>query len=479
MVRHYSRPVHLARFVRHLERVESPQGVFLIGNVPPQHGKTDQILLTLVRYLKRHPERTVAYVTYNSKRTHAVSRKARSFALRAGIQVPSDADALGHWYTSAGGGAIFTTVAGAELTGQGVHVLVIDDPHKTRAEAESLAERDRVWEFYTGVAVDRVLLGGSMIVTHTRWHPDDLTGRLLKEQPDEWTHVNLKAIADEDEHDVDGSLIRRAGESLWPEVWPAGNPRFEHQQKYAAYEWYSKYQGEPRPRGGAIFEGASLFDKLPRVLRCVGIGADVAYSGQGDWNALVVVGLGDDGRVYVLDVKRSQAKLRDFARVLIAARTQYPGAQIRWYGTPQEREIANLLREQGVPIVGHVTTKNKAIRAAGVAGAWNAGEVLLPRTGNALVRDYRGDDELPPPAWVEELVTECSNFKGLKGDVDDMVDALAAAFDIVAEMSGMFRPEMVGSQFGRTQVSVGKRVLENWNKPPADDAKKSRATFDW
>lgn len=414
----------------------------LLASVPPRHGKTDSILLFLVRYLLRHPERTVAYVTYGNDQARDKSRRARTFALRAGLdigQTTKDASrALHKWTTPQMGGAIFTSIASG-LTGQGVHVLVIDDPHKGRAEAESSLERERVWQWYTGVALDRLEPGASVIVVHTRWHPDDLTGRIIAYDGESWRRVNLKAIEDD-------PSSPRFGEALWPSRWPA--EAFAAQRDKNAYEWYSKYQGEPRPRGGAVFRDVRFYDELPKKYR-VGIGVDLAYTKKthADWSVAVTVAEAD-GVYYVLDVKRAQVAPPEFAATLRALAASYPGARMLWYTSTTERGLADLLREEsGVRrLVGEIAGADKFVRAQPVAAAWNAGRVLVPRTGNAVAR-IPGDN-MPSPAWVSELVSEVANFTGVEDRHDDQVDALAAAFDVLDRGASTQLPRTYPSQFG-------------------------------
>lgn len=474
----YFPPVHLAPAVDILEQVEE-RPVRLILNVPPQHAKTCTLLLFLVRYLLRYPNRNVAYVTYNQKQAHTKSRECRSLAARAGVQIPSDGKALGHWYTGGGGGAIFTTVRGPELTGQHVNVLVVDDPHANRIEAESRAERDNVWEFYRGLAVDRVRRGGTIVITHTRWTDDDLTGRLIREEGDRWERVNLRAEALEDEY-RDGRLVRRRGEALWPERWPVDCPEFEYQRTENPYEWHSKYLGEPRRRGGTVFEGATFYDRLPAEYQVhVGVDLNMSSKTSSDWSVALALATGSDGRCYVLDVKRAQSSPDAFGAVLAQFAAQWPGARFRWYGTPHEAAIAELLRKQhGV----HVMVErpiDKLVQSQPAAGAWNAGRILVPRTAGATIADYVGP-ELDRPAWVAEMVKELGEFTGVKGKDahDDHVDALAAAYDLAMGSRGLAIPRVFQSMFGRMPTG-GYATGVKRNRPPDDESEKVKKLFEW
>lgn len=418
VARGYHRPEHLAPLLAALDEGDE-RPLRIATSAPPRHAKTDSVLLHLVRRLLRRPSDTVAYITFGERMARDKSRRARQFAVRAGLELRPDAKALDKWLTPAMGGAIFTSTQGP-LTGQGINLLVIDDPHKGRAEAESQLDRDRVWEWYTGVALDRLEPGATIVCTHTRWHPDDLMGRLLKEQSGAWRHINLQAVDEE-------------GRALWPSRWPV--EAFEDQRVNNAYEWFSKYQGTPRARGGRVFNDVHFYDELPRTYRAA-VGVDLAYTAKtyADWSVAIVL-LESDGRFYVRDVVRRQCQPPEFAGELRSIAASYPGAQMRWYGSVQELGLAQLMCSDGkVPLQGMRAATDKFVRAQPAAGAWNTGKILLPRTAAALSSRTNGSRPADghAPDWVADLVSEVSNFTGVNDRHDDQVDALAAAFDALA-----------------------------------------------
>jgi hypothetical protein len=176
-------------------------------------------------------------VTYSADLSRSKSRKARTLAKTAGVQIAGDAKSLSEWRTTSGGGLLATGVGGP-LTGQGVTgLLVVDDPVKNRVEAESEATRESVWEWFNDVAYTRLEPGASCLVVMTRWHPQDLAGKLIEEKG--WEYIKLPAI--------DGD-----GKALWPEQFPV--ERLEAiREQLGEYSFSSLYQGEPRSRGGQVF----------------------------------------------------------------------------------------------------------------------------------------------------------------------------------------------------------------------------------
>ena len=124
-----------------------------------------------------------------------------------------DSQSAEAWLTSDGGGYVAAGVGGG-ITGKGAHILLIDDPVKNREDAESQNNRDANWDWYTSTAYTRLAPGGGVLVILTRWHDDDLAGRLLKaasEGGDHWEVVKYPALAEEDEE------FREAGAALHPE----------------------------------------------------------------------------------------------------------------------------------------------------------------------------------------------------------------------------------------------------------------------
>ncbi|MBR3072566.1 terminase family protein, partial [Fibrobacter sp.] len=161
-------------------------------------------------------------------------------------------------------GSFRSTGIGGSITGMGCEILGIDDPLKDRQEANSITIRDRIWDWYTSTAYTRLSPGGGVLVTLTRWHEDDLAGRLLNAMKqgdgDQWTVINYPAIAEKDEPH------RKIGEALHPERYP-----LEMLEKIrinvGSYDWNALYQQHPAPVGGSIIkrEWLQQYEILPKV----------------------------------------------------------------------------------------------------------------------------------------------------------------------------------------------------------------------
>jgi len=397
-----SDPTWLGPLKEALERAFAEESR-LIVNVPPQHGKTETILHALAREIRYHPERTHAYASYGIMLARSKSRRCRQYARQAGVEVASDADRMEDWRTPQGGGLLATGVGGA-LTGEGVSgVLVVDDPIKSRKEADSRHQREVVWGWFGDVANTRVHPGASIVVVQTRWHEDDLSGRLIDRG---WELVRLPAI------DADGHAL-----------WPEGRPlSFLEAQREAIGEhsFAALYQQEPRPRGGRVFESVttcSLADVPTSGVR--GAGLDLAYTAKtrADWS-VSLSGLRDrSGVIYVTGVLRRQCSAPDFAEPLRSWLQAQGCARPRWYAGGTEKAAADWLARSGLPVLVMAAKGDKFARAQPVAAGAKAGRLVIPHDA----------------PWSRPLLDELRDFTGA-GDVhDDQVDALAAMWDELDE----------------------------------------------
>ena len=246
-----------------LEKVERGDSMRVIINGPPQHGKTRLTAIEFASwYLGKHPKERIVVASFGQSLSNDASREVRQRLLDPEYQKifstrlrPGDMK-IESWGTTEKGGFQAVGIGGG-LSGRRANVLLIDDPHKDYVEAHSEASREKVWNWYLSVARLRIQKGGKIIVIMTRWHTDDLVGRLtdpdrLKEIEEkgalgeDWKVINLEAMAPDDDSDL---LGRSTGEPLAP-------GRFEMQdlinQKaiVSDYIWAALFCGNPVAKGG-------------------------------------------------------------------------------------------------------------------------------------------------------------------------------------------------------------------------------------
>src|SRR3990172_3858358 len=139
---------------------------------------------------------------------------------------------------------------GGPIVGRGADILLIDDPIKDYEEAHSAVIRQKVWDWYTTVALTRLHQNGAIILIETRWHEDDLAGRILKsakETGEEWEIISFPALAEEDEEH------RKKGEALWPGMKSLAELE-QIRATQGSVKWASLYQQKPPKEQGAIFK---------------------------------------------------------------------------------------------------------------------------------------------------------------------------------------------------------------------------------
>ncbi len=383
----------------------------LIIELPVRHGKSELITVRYPVYrLERDPALRVIVGAYNQQFASKFGRKSRRLAERR-LHLAGDRTAVDDWETDEGGGYRSIGVS-AGITGQGGNLIVIDDPVKNRQEAESETYRERVWEWYKDDLWTRREPGCAIIVVMSRWHEDDLIGRLLVEQGqggEQWVRCRLPALAEEDD-----PLGREPGEALCPE-------RFDEAALHTAqtvlgsYSFAGLYQQRPGPREGGFFKLAwfDYVDRVPPGARWARGWDRAATQGDGDWTAGVLMArLGTT--YYVTDVVRGQwaPGTRDS---IIRKTAEGDGIQVRIRG---EQEPGAAGKDAALAFVAllsgfavHIAPRSgdKEDRADPLASQAEAGNVKIVRG-----------------PWNKAFLDELTAFP--TGAHDDQVDAAAYAF---------------------------------------------------
>jgi predicted phage terminase large subunit-like protein len=269
-------------------------------------------------YLAQHPGHSVIAASHTAELAERWGRRVRNLiadpenAPILGFGLSADSQAAGRWETDKGGeyGAFGV---GGSVTGRRADLIVIDDPVRSREDAESELIRDKTWEWYRSDLTTRLKPGGRVVLIQTRWHEDDLAGRLLADMDaggDRWDVVSLPALAQDND-----PLGRTLGQPLWPE-WEDLEGLERKRRAVGPRDWSALYQQSPSPDEGDYFKAGWLktYDKAPArdILRVYG-GSDYAVtSNGGDYTVHVVVGLDPDGNMYLLDLWRKQASSEEW-----------------------------------------------------------------------------------------------------------------------------------------------------------------------
>ena len=396
-----------------LQRVTSGEIDRLMLFVPPRHGKSE---MTTVRYsmwrLEREPTLRIILGAYNQTLSEKFSRKCRRIA-RERMVLSTERNAAEDWETVQGGGVRAVGVGGG-ITGQGGDLIVIDDPVKNREEAESLTYREKVWDWYTDDLYTRLEPGGQMILIMTRWHEDDLAGRILaSEDAPNWVVVSLPAEAEEGD-----PIGREIGAPLCPARYDK-EALADRRRVLGPYGYGSLFQQQPRPREGGYFraEWFEIVDAAPAVAQKVRWWDMAASQGEGDYTVGLLMSRAN-GVYYIEDVRRGQYSAHA-AEQIVKQTAQMDGRGLRiWMeqepGSSGKAVIASYVRLlQGYPFRGKPSTGNKELRADPFAAQCEAGNVKLVKG-----------------AWNREYIEELTMFPN--GAHDDQVDASSGAFGELA-----------------------------------------------
>jgi hypothetical protein len=252
--RHYSVAPHHRLIAEKLDAVERGDIIRLMVFLPPRHGKSELVSRRFPAwYMGKHPDRDIISASYGSDLAGDFGRDVRNTVaspeyheLFPDVTLAPDSQAKDRWHVSGGGGYVAAGV-GTTITGRGAHVFIIDDPVKDRADVESEKSREDMWKWYCSVAYTRLASNGAVILCLTRWHEDDLAGRLLSQQGeggDKWEQLILPAI----------DPIK--GTALWEDRYPLAV--LERIRRQDEYTWASLYEQRPRPLGGSFFSENSL-----------------------------------------------------------------------------------------------------------------------------------------------------------------------------------------------------------------------------
>lgn len=410
---------HFVTMQKALDRVTAGELKRVVFSVAIRHGKSESNTISYPVYrLERDQSTRVLVVSHSERQAHKFSRQMRRLAQNRGIKM-GERDTAGEWETGCGGGVI-ALGAGAGTASLSADLIVVDDPIGKREHAESEARREGLWDWLTNDVLSRVEPETGVIFTMSRWHTDDVAGRILEGRAGDWHVVDLPGAAEEDD-----ALDRQPGEALWPEF---RNDEWLEQKRVelGSYGFASLIQGRPRPREGGMFKWDwwQEIDVPPATGQFIRYWdtAGTADTGDNDpdYTAGALLTRLPDGRTAIIDIARFRESVatRDAKMQQIAMhdRAKY-GGRVKWWietesgvgGT--ERTVQLIRRIQNAGVVCKADPRpnvNKVLRAEPLASKAEAGNIVLC-----------------PGEWRNEFRLEAADFPG--GRHDDQIDAVAGA----------------------------------------------------
>lgn len=319
---------------------------------------------------------------------------------------------------------------GGSFTGKGANFIIVDDPIKGRETADSAAFREKLWNFYNNDLFSRLETNlktgrkGQVLITQTRWHEDDLSGRLLdlmKKDPNavQWEIVDFPAIRVDMDNPDDP---RQIGEALWPEKYSVEQLN-QIKSSAGPRAWSSLYQQNPVPDGGGLFNDKMFeFVDLPSQFDWSFIMADTAYSEKQEADFTVFTCFGVIGeQLYIRDVFRKQMKSSDVEKEVEPFIRKFLGYGYR--GTYIEPKGHGIYLNQAWAVKGLMIPGETEIKEFYSDRRFNKVERannVVPHLANRKVLINKA------LANKEDLVAECLGFPKAKHDdfVDTVVDGL-------------------------------------------------------
>jgi len=392
---------HLVYLQEKLDRIISGKLKRLLISEPPRHGKSEMCTIKFPNYFFcKYPAARIGVAAYNQDFANGFSRQTRAQAGKL-FKISKIRDAAAEWYLQSG--ALYRCFGiRSGITGKGFNLFIVDDPIKNRKEAQSETFRNEVGYGFGTDLYTRLEPSGAIIVILTRWHEDDLIGRILNsEHAGEWEVVNIPALAEEDD-----PLGRKIDEPLWPE-------RFSYDEllktkQVLGHDFYALYQGRPSPAEGMIFPVDKIVDynDLPKFSFIVQ-GWDTAVKDKevNDYSVGITIGVATDG-YYILDRVKARMQMPALKQAIKDAAYKWdPNIVLiedKSSGSSAVQEIKSITR---VPVLAVNVDTSKLARAEATTDAIETGLIHLPKFA----------------PWKEDFIHQLSTFPNATHDDD--VDA--------------------------------------------------------
>lgn len=420
---------HITQMLLYLEDLEARRIKRLIITMPPRHGKSTALHQVFTPwYLGRNPKHSIITATYGQELADDFGRKVRDICMSKrhrdifpGFYIRNDSKSA-HRFMTGKGGVFYAVGVGGPTTGRGANLMIIDDPIKDRAEAESSTIRKRIQEWFSSVVRTRIEPDGVCVITHTRWHEDDLIGYVLREAlHEDWHIVNFPAILT---HDGNES-------ALWPERFPLDTLK-SIRQTLSQRDWSALYMQSPIAIGGNVFkrEHMLFYDNRTGQGMNKYMLVDPANSKRpdSDYTVIWVIGANNDGNLYVLDLVRDRLNVAEREKMIFEMHRKWKPLLVAYeqYGMQLDAEW----------LKHSMNTYNYRFRLESVGGSmkkedrimrllpyFEEGRILFPHKLHKTMSDGITYDLIQQ--FVEE---ELLNFPASRHD--DMLDALSRILDI-------------------------------------------------
>lgn len=422
--------------------VEAGRTDRLIICMPPQEGKSTRVTtIGPLWFLTRNPDRRIAVVSYGQDlanqfgrgiRNHITSNAGQDDTLDLGLRIAPDNGSASSWQIAGRTGGVRSVGLSGGLTGRPADALFIDDPISNMEQAQSSTYRDRAWNFWQSVGSTRLAPGAPVVLVLTRWHEDDLAGRLLAaEDGHRWRVVSIPAIAEHGDilgRDPGVPMRSARGNRDWAAI----------RASVGEYVWSALYQQRPAPAAGGLFKRLAIrhwtsphtTELGRRAILCGGrevyvetmwrfLTVDLAASTKtsADYTAIGVWGITLDGDLVLLDGARARLDPSKHWATVRQLRAKWDAGTVFVEAAMNATTMVHEAGREQVHIEPLHPDKDKLTRAIPAAQRADAGRLWFPAATEA--------------PWVQDWLDELAAFPN--GAHDDCVDVTAYAARVAVE----------------------------------------------
>ena len=450
---------HLKLICTALDKVEAGEILRLMIYLPPRHGKSMTVTETFPSYfIGRKPERRVIETSYGDSLAQRFGKfnrqKVQEYGQELfGISISKEKASMTDWDIAGHRGGMISAGIGAGITGQGADLLLIDDPIKNKEEAESETYRNKVWDEWQNTLRTRLHPGAAVIIILTRWHEDDLAGRLLNPEygeVEDWTILSLPAIAEEND-----LLGRELGEPLWPEHGYDATWAEATKNAVGSMTWNALYQQRPAPAEGAMIKRHwwKYYTEIPGNLEYILQSWDMTFKDSDGSDYVCGQVWGNAGaNIYMLP-DREYGRF-DFPVTLEAFErltSRNPEATTKLVEDKANGPAVIAMLKNKIGGIIPINPKgSKIARASAISPLIEAGNVYLP------------SPSICP--WINDFIEECASFPN--GAHDDQVDAMTQALQRLMHSGGCADSFLAGDDPHRYRRG---RQVQNFDAWPDDD----------
>ena len=424
---------HLELVCNKLHEVVAGTCKRLMVFMPPRNGKSEIVSKKFPAwYLGNNPDKEIILSSYSVDLARDFSRIARDTLKKHselfGEQVARDNSGVEQWGIEGKRGGLVAAGVGTGITGRGSEISIIDDPFKNWQEAASVTIRNNVWEWYKSTLRTRLSPTGAIILVMTRWHEDDLAGRLLqaqKEGGEQWEVISLPACAE-----AGDILGRPVGEYLWLNRF---SKQFYEDAKKAlgSMLWAALYQQRPSPASGQVFQRHwwKYYSVMPTRFDEIIQSWDCAFKDLTTSDYVVGQVWGRIGAdKYLLDQTRGKLGITATMQAIVNMTAKWPKARRKLVEDKANgTAVIELLTKKIPGLVAIEPEGGKIVRAQAVTPDIESGNVYLP------------NKELAP--WIDDFIEEAAVFPN--GKNDDQIDAATQVLNYWIGKENEIKPELI------------------------------------